>query len=287
MGVKSVAKDDAAERAAVEASRALSPERWQAEARDTLARARKLREEVREDLSLKRWGTDDMQMDRYNVLASKTAWLFADDEAIRKRLIKLPDAMMQSYGTLFNPRIMPPDLPATRIEGRLTILIELLEMALGEMSNETSARLGRLRKPLRPEARARVFISHSGESLALHRLLRFLWDLDIEPVVAEWLPFRGKPVPKHVTDAMASCVSAIVFATATDEVKGRKQPGRGVLIETGLLQERFGERVIYLVEKGTEFGPMADNFACEFFTQDNLEKAFHRMVIEFRASGLI
>ena len=282
-----MAKDDAAERAAVEASRALSPERWQAEARDTLARARKLREEVREDLSLKRWGTDDMQMDRYNVLASKTAWLFADDEAIRKRLIKLPDAMMQSYGTFFNPRFMPPDLPATRIEGRLTILIELLEMALGETADEASARLNRLRKPVRREARARVFISHSGESAAFHRLLRFLWSLGVEPVVAEWLPFSGRLVPEHVRATMDSCECAIVLATGSDEVGERKQPGRGVLIETGILQERFGERVIYLVEEGAQLGPMADGFARESFTQDNLERAFERIVVELKAHDLI
>lgn len=67
----------------------------------------------------------------------------------------------------------------------------------------------------------------------------------------------------------------------------RHQPGRGALIETGILQERFGERVIYLVENGSEFGPMAENFARESFTQDNLERAFHRIVVELKACGLI
>ncbi len=86
---------------------------------------------------------------------------------------------------------------------------------------------------------------------------------------------------------MSSCVGAIVFATATDQVGGRKQPGRGVLIEVGILQERFNERVIYLVERGCELGPMANNFACEFFTQDNLEQAFQRLVVELKSHGLI
>ncbi len=138
-----------------------------------------------------------------------------------------------------------------------------------------------------PRPKAKIFISHSGETPAFYRLDRFLRDLGVEPVVAEWLPFKGRTVPDHVKGAMEGCVVAVVFATKADQVGGRSQPGRGALIETGILQARFEERVVYLVEEGAEFGPMADNFARESFTQDCLERAFHRIVVELKSHGLI
>jgi len=134
---------------------------------------------------------------------------------------------------------------------------------------------------------ASIFIAHSGEPAALFRLTRFLEALGVKPVVAEWLPFKGRQVPEQARSAMDGCAAAIVFATAADAVGGRKQPGRGALIETGILQERFGSKVIYLVEEGAELGPMADGFANESFRQDCLEKAFHRIVVELKAHKII
>jgi hypothetical protein len=141
--------------------------------------------------------------------------------------------------------------------------------------------------PLQSSPRPSIFIAHSGEPPALLRLTRFLEALGVQPVIAEWLPFRGRTVPEHVRSVMNGCQAAIVFATASDQVGQRFQPGRGALIETGILQEHFADRVIYLVEEGAEFGPMADNFACESFTQDCLERAFHRIVLELRAHGIV
>lgn len=279
--------DDAAKQEARAASRALSEGERRRMARDILNRARQLRDEVRQDLSLQRWGADDLQMERYNRFARVTAWLYADNPAVGDGLIVLPDAMLQSYGTLTPINKMPSDLPARRIEGRLTVLIERLEMILGEAADAATAGLKTVAAGGNPQARRRVFISHSGESTAFHRLLRFLWSLGVEPVVAEWLPFSGRLVPEHVRATMDSCECALVLATGSDEVGERKQPGRGVLIETGILQERFGERVIYLVEEGAQLGPMADGFARESFTQDNLERAFERIVVELKAHSLI
>jgi len=132
-----------------------------------------------------------------------------------------------------------------------------------------------------------IFIAHSGEPNALHRLTRFLEALGVKPVIAEWLPFKGRQVPEQARSAMDGCAAAIVFATATDAVGERKQPGRGALIETGILQERFGSKVIYLVEEGAELGPMVDGFAHESFTQGCLEKAFYRIVVDLKAHKLI
>ncbi len=279
--------EEAAKRRALAKSRALAPEQRIAMARDILNRAEQLRNEVREDLRLQRWGADDVQMEEYNDLANNLAFLFPDDSLLGGGLILMPDAMLQSYGTPLAIGSMPNDLPSLRLQARLTRLVNGLEMVLGvpvgESPSHPPAVDAESQKPVRP----RIFISHSGENLAFYRLVSFMWELGVEPVVAEWKPFKGQPVPEHVRSAMESCVAAIVFATAADQVGDRKQPGRGVLIETGMLQERFSERVIYLIENETELGPMADNFACEFFTQDNLEAAYRRVIIELRAFGLV
>jgi hypothetical protein len=131
--------------------------------------------------------------------------------------------------------------------------------------------------------RPKVFVAHSGDTPVLHKLTRFLTDLGVEPVVAEWVPYRGRQVPNHVREIMQDCVCGIVFATRV----GRNQPGRGVLIETGIMAEHFGTRVVYLAEHGVSFGPMADSFARESFPRRNLERAFHRLVIEFKGMGII
>ena len=251
-----------------------------------LNQARKLRDEVREDLKLQRWGADDVQMEEYNDFVNDVAFLFPDDPVLGSGLILMPDAVLKSFGTLFPIHAMSKHLPALRLQARLSRLISRLEALLEEPTDATTPHQKVPTTDDGASVRPRVFVSHSGESIALHRLLQFLRDLGIEPVVAEWVPFKGQLVPEHVRQTMDSCVSAIVFATADPAVE-RAQPGRGVLIETGILQERFSERVVYLVEEGTKFGPMADNFACEPFTEDNLERAFSRVVIELKALGLI
>jgi hypothetical protein len=134
-----------------------------------------------------------------------------------------------------------------------------------------------------PGSKPKVLIAHSGDTKALYKLTRFLNDLGVEPVVAEWLPYKGRQVPDHVRDNLAECACAVVFATRVS----KSQPGRGVLIETGILQEHFGERVVYLAEHGVAFGPMADSFARESFSRRNLERVFHRLVIEFKQFGIV
>ena len=47
----------------------------------------------------------------------------------------------------------------------------------------------------RRDSGLKVFIAHSGESGALHRLTRFLRALEAEPQIAEWLPSSGAQVP--------------------------------------------------------------------------------------------
>lgn len=156
-----------------------------------------------------------------------------------------------------------------------TLLWELEEFPEAETATET------------PHVPPKVFIAHSGETPALNRLLRFLRALGVDPQVAEWLPYSGAQVPDHVRSAYQDCRCAVVFAEATEQVGDRGQPGRGVLIEIGLLREYFGDRIVYLREEGTDLGPMAEGFACTFFTQGSLEEAFYRIVVEFKNWGLV
>ena|SRR6266545_5731030 len=115
-------------------SRALPPDQRIAMARDLLSRAKRLREEVREDLRLQRFGTDDVQMEMYNALANNCAFVFPDDRALGQSLILLPDAIIQSYGTLSPISSMPSDLPSRRLDVRLSKLIDLLEMSRVRLS---------------------------------------------------------------------------------------------------------------------------------------------------------
>ncbi len=125
----------------------------------------------------------------------------------------------------------------------------------------------------------KVFLSHSGESHPFLRLEQFLrLGLGVETVVVEWLPFNGGTVPKNVREKLASCSCAVVFYEGT---------GKGQLIELGLLQDFFQNKIIYLTREGAAFGPMADAFARESFTDDNLEKVFRRTVTELRGWGFL
>lgn len=132
-----------------------------------------------------------------------------------------------------------------------------------------------------------VFVSHSGESPALGRLLRFISACGLRPLIAEREAFQGDTVPSHARRVMDECTIAVVFAEAREATAARRLPGPGLLVETGILQERFGDKVVYIVETGVELGAMLQPFAYTRFTQQCLEEVFERLVIEFRAHGLL
>jgi hypothetical protein len=131
-----MAGEDTGRREALAASQALAPARRIALAYDVLTRAKGLRDEVREDLRLQRFGADDVQMEMYNDLANAAAWLFPDDPILGGGLVLMPDAVLKSYGTLFPVQSMANYLPARRLESRLSRLIGRLEMVLGEAATE-------------------------------------------------------------------------------------------------------------------------------------------------------
>lgn len=119
------------------ASRALTPARRVELASDVLRRAQRLRDDVHRDLETERFGADDIQMQAYSELAKNLAFLFPDDSALG-RLILMPDAILQSFGTLLPAQSMANYLPARRLEARLNYLIDHLEGTLGEHPEDST-----------------------------------------------------------------------------------------------------------------------------------------------------
>ncbi len=133
-----------------------------------------------------------------------------------------------------------------------------------------------------------VFIAHGGDSQALNKLCAFLQDdLGVKPLVVERLPSEGRSVNENVEHYLGIADAAIVLATGDDFVDGRYQARGNVQIELGRFQERFPERVIFLLEKGAAYPSNVSEKVWERFTQGNMEKALKKVVRELRAFGFL
>jgi hypothetical protein len=106
------------------------------QARHVLAEAKALREQVREDMRLQRWGNDDIQMEHYNTLVKTALALFPSDPVLGSAIL-MPDKQLKLYASPIGEFIgmtidkMPNDLPCRRIEARLTYIIGRLQFILG------------------------------------------------------------------------------------------------------------------------------------------------------------
>lgn len=136
-------------------------------------------------------------------------------------------------------------------------------------------------------ARPKVFIAHGGESEALNKLCNFLDELGVKPLVVERLPSEGRSVNENVEYYMNMADCTIVLATGDDLVDGKLQPRANVHIELGRFQERFPDRIIYLLEEGAAFPSNVSEKVWERFKDSNMEKAFLKIVRELRAFGLL
>ena len=139
---------------------------------------------------------------------------------------------------------------------------------------------------IRSEA-AKVFISHGKETQALTKVERFVRALGLEPVVVMRGPSEGMAVDDLVETRMSESDSAIILATADEEVAGRRPPRPNVIHEIGLAQEKLENRVIYLKEEGCEFPSNVAPKVWENFRQDNMEAAFDKISKELRAFGFL
>ena len=101
----------------------------------------------------------------------------------------------------------------------------------------------------------KVFIAHGGETKALEKLKSFLDALGIELLIAEEEPSEGRSANGHIDWCLDNADCAIIPGTADDKElnDGKLYPRRNVYIEIGRVEERFPNRVIYLLEEGASF----------------------------------
>jgi predicted nucleotide-binding protein len=141
------------------------------------------------------------------------------------------------------------------------------------------------------EQNKRIFISHGGKHKALEKVKNFLISLDLEPVIVEEKPSEGKSVDDLVEERMKSCSAVIILATKDDKIEKRKkiyyQPRQNVIHEIGLAQQIFGNKIIYLKEKGCEFPSNINPKVWENFTRNNMENAFIKINKELKAFDII
>lgn len=135
----------------------------------------------------------------------------------------------------------------------------------------------------------KVFIAHGKPTAALDKLERFVRSLGFEPVIVKHEPSGGKALDDLVEQKLGECICAIIFATADDKVEGEEyfQPRLNVIHEVGLAQEKLQDKVIYLKEVNCQFPSNVSPKVWESFTQDNMEKAFEKIVKELRGFGFI
>jgi len=138
-----------------------------------------------------------------------------------------------------------------------------------------------------PSMNKRIFISHGKPTPALDRVERFIRALGFVPVIVAREPSLGKSVDDLVEEQMTGCLCAIVLATNDDKVENYFQPRPNVIHEIGLAQEKFGNRVIYLKEKGCKFPSNVQPKVWEDFTQESLESVFEKIVKELRGFKLL
>jgi len=130
-------------------------------------------------------------------------------------------------------------------------------------------------KPIKEE-KPKVFIAHGGKSEARDKLFRFLTALGTTPLIIDEEPREGRSVNEQVEYYSEQADCAIILGTADDkELKdGKLYPRRNVHIEIGRFQEKFPNKIIYLLEDGASFPSNISEKLYTPFTKDSLDEAF-------------
>jgi len=112
------------------------------------------------------------------------------------------------------------------------------------------------------------------------------------PIIVRYEPSLGKSLDDLVEEQMGTCLAVIILATKDDKVSNENgqeyfQPRPNVIHEIGLAQEKVKERIIYLKEEGCDYPSNIQPKVWEYFTQDNMEKAFLKIVKELNGFRII
>ncbi len=177
----------------------------------------------------------------------------------------------------------------------LNACIDYTLQAIGKLKTEGESwetLKGRKRATAKPKVKSeqpRVFIAHGGKTAARDKLCRFMNSLGITPLIIEEEPKEGRSVNQQVEHYLEQADCAIVFGTADDkELKdGKLYPRRDVYIEIGRFQQKFPNKIIYLLEAGASLPSNISEKLYTRFTQENMEEAFVTVARELKAFGLI
>lgn len=163
----------------------------------------------------------------------------------------------------------------------------ILRAAIDQLTQVGLSVIEEERGYLTSTAQRKIFISHGKITPALDKVERYIRVLGFEPIIVGRLPSEGKAVDDLVEERMTECQCVVILATCDDQVEDYYQPRPNVMHEIGLAQEKLGNRIIYLKEKGCSFSSNTQPKVWEDFTQDNLEAAFEKIAKELRAFKLI
>jgi len=132
-----------------------------------------------------------------------------------------------------------------------------------------------------------IFISHGPESSSLHKLARFVEAFGFNPIIVEHQASEGKTVSEQVEIKMKSSDCVIILATKDDIIDEKYHPRQNVIQEEGMATQILKGKIIYLLEEGCSFPSNISSRIWEFFTQDNMEKSFLKILREFKSFGFI
>ena len=112
------------------------PNSRRARAKQLLQQSKTLLFQVREDMVLGRFGSNDLRMKAYNDLIDAASQIFPEDHILNGQMVIMPDAVLQMYmpdrGGFLPFATMPPELPSQRTEVHLSRLVNRIEILLGE-----------------------------------------------------------------------------------------------------------------------------------------------------------
>jgi hypothetical protein len=132
----------------------------------------------------------------------------------------------------------------------------------------------------------KVFIAHGGLPPFLKEIEAFFDAIGIEAIVAEYSANNGAILlPKIVPLITESDFALVIWSQDGTDSKGNYLPSPSVDGEAGIIQQKFGNRVIYLREKGVQIPTIFTGLVYEEFTRDNLAPVFKRIIIELRKWG--
>ena len=164
--------------------------------------------------------------------------------------------------------------------------IDIVNMTIGQLESAKPSEAELVTMAPRADT-PKAFIAHGPPTEALNKLCEFLDAVGVKPLVIERLPSEGRSINENVEHYLGQADCGIVLATKDDLVDGRFQPRGNVNIEIGRFQERFGGKVIFLIEEDATFPTNVEEKVWKRFSQSCMDGAFLKVVRELRAFGLL